>query len=293
VVERVALRLADPPLQLDAAGRVRRQRGAAAAAIIGRLPAQLLLAFSLEELQHHVGVALDFEGRPGQVARVEARPARHDMVEVTVCCWDSPGRLAAITGVMLAHRVEILGAQVHTLERAEHAAGTVLDVFTTRPPSHGDEGLWQELSRDLERALKGELEVAALVERHTRPSALAPKVVPRVELVVKVDNTISDRLTVIDVQAPDRLGVLYAITRTLSEQGLAIHLSKVATEAGRVIDIFYVSDPATGGKLTDEARLAEVRRSVLSAIEALDERARAGSAPAPGAATASPTAKEG
>jgi hypothetical protein len=46
-----------------------------------------------------------------------------------------------------------------------------------------------------------------------------------------------ERLTVIDVQAPDRLGVLHAITRALSDQGLAIHLSKVATEAGRVVDI--------------------------------------------------------
>jgi [protein-PII] uridylyltransferase len=159
----------------------------------------------------------------------------------------------------------------------------VLDVFTVRSPANGapadeaeeaagEEGagdVWATFAADLEQALRGTLAVPELVRRHTRPSGLPPRKVPRVETVVTVDNAISERLTVIDVQAPDRLGVLYAITRALSEQGLTIHVSRVNTEAGRVVDIFYVSDRDGGGKVTDAARLAEVRRAVQTAIAAL------------------------
>ena len=76
----------------------------------------------------------------------------------------------------------------------------------------------------------------------------------------------STDFTVIDVYTQDRPGVLYTITRTLSSLGLDIHLSKVATEADRVADVFYVRD-AEARKL-GEARGAEV---VAALHEALDE----------------------
>jgi [protein-PII] uridylyltransferase len=252
---------------------LRREQGDAAAAMARRVPAEMLLACSAEDLLHHLGVALELEAQPSRALRVVARRRNHATAEVTLCCWDSPGRLATITGVMLAHRIDILAAQVYTVDPAEgsHAdAATVLDIFTVRAPEVEEEQqVWAAFAGDLERSLRGTLCVPELVKRHTRPSGLPPRVVPRVEIVVSIDNDISERLTVIDVQAPDRIGVLYAITRSLSEQNVAIHLSKVATEAGRVVDIFYVSDRTSHGKVTDEARLGGIRGAVLEAIEAL------------------------
>jgi [protein-PII] uridylyltransferase len=195
--------------------------------------------------------------------------------------------LAAITGAMLAHRIEVLAAQVHTLDAepvdgAPERPGTVVDIFNVRLPPLEDEedpdALWTPFAADLARVLKGQLAVQELVDRHIRPSSLPRRVVPRVELRVSVDNEISERLTVIDVQAPDRQGVLHAITRTLSELDLSIHLSKVATEAGQVVDIFYVSDRRSGAKVTDEERLTEVRQRILSALSALEQSRGAGAA---------------
>jgi [protein-PII] uridylyltransferase len=249
---------------------LRKARGDAARGVEARVPNEMVLAHEVDDLVHHLSVALDLEASRERLRVVARRRDGVSTAEVTICCADAPGRLAMITGVMLAHRIEILGAQVYTIERPGGAAATVLDIFTVRLPSvepEEDDEIWAGFNADLEQALEGTLDVPDLVARHTRPSGLPPRFVPRVEPEVVVDNEISERLTVIDVQAPDRLGVLHAITRALSDQGLAIHLSKVATEAGRVVDIFYVS--GEGGKVTDELRLGEVRRAVLAAIEEL------------------------
>lgn len=250
---------------------LRRSHGPVAAAMTGRVPDELLLAGETGDLVHHLGVALELERIPDAVLRVATRPASGG-TELTVCCSDSPGRLATITGVMLVHRIEVLAAQVFTLESP--TGSLVLDVFTVKAEGNGT--IWSTFTDDLERALRGELAVDEAVRRRTRPSTLH-RVLPRVAIEVNVDNDASGRLTVVEVQAPDRLGVLHAITRTLSEEALVIHLSKVASEAGRVIDIFYVSDAGGGGKVEGEDRIARLRRRVTAAIAEL-EPPRAGGA---------------
>jgi len=60
--------------------------------------------------------------------------------------------------------------------------------------------------------------------------------------------------------------VLYAITRTLFMDGLDIHRSKIATEANRAIDVFYVRDKATLVKITDPARVKRLRDTLLGLL---------------------------
>jgi len=91
-------------------------------------------------------------------------------------------------------------------------------------------------------------------------------VTPKVPTEIEVDNDVSADYSVIDVYTHDRLGVLYAITRTLFEQNLDIALSKVATEAERVADVFYVRDRKSGGRLTDETRIRAVSEALTLAL---------------------------
>ncbi len=244
--------------------------GEAGAALVRRLPEGMVLAFPTDDLLHHLQAALASDGGPPPLVRLLARRAGAQSTELTICCPDSPGLLADITGVMTAHGVEVLGAQVFTLEPDEGGEVRALDVFTVGSPvADGDP--WSALTADLERALRGELAVDETVARHTRPSGLPPRVVPRVAVEVHVNNDVSERFSVVEVQAPDGPGVLHAITRTLSRLGLSIHLSRVATEAGRVVDIFYVGDGESGGKVTGEAR-EQVKGAVAAAIEGLGRR---------------------
>ena len=67
---------------------------------------------------------------------------------------------------------------------------------------------------------------------------------PPVRTEIEVDNDVSSDFSVLDVYTQDRPGVLYAITQTLAEAALDIHLSKVSTEGVRVADVFYVQTAA-------------------------------------------------
>jgi [protein-PII] uridylyltransferase len=83
---------------------------------------------------------------------------------------------------------------------------------------------------------------------------------------VTVDNDASEEATVIEVFAHDRVGVLYAITRTMTELGLDIHLAKVATEGERVADSFYVTTGEPRQKIVDAGALAQIEARLGQAL---------------------------
>ena len=71
----------------------------------------------------------------------------------------------------------------------------------------------------------------------------------------------------IEVGAPDRLGLLFDITRALAEVRLDVHLAKVATYGVRVVDAFYVRD-AVGRRVEDDDRIDGIERALRSSIAA-------------------------
>jgi [protein-PII] uridylyltransferase len=210
--------------------------------------------------------------RKGPVAVEVVHRPRKAVSDVTVCADDAPGLLAKIAGVLLAHRIDVLGAHINT----RVVAGSVveaLDTFTTRdrygrPITDGTR--WKRVEDDLARVLGGGATVEAVIDERRDKSSLPERVVPKVRTEIKVDNEVSSDFSVIDVYTQDRLGVLYTITRTLADLALDIHLSKVATEAHRVADVFYVRERG-GGKL-DEHRVDEVRLALGEALGRLQSR---------------------
>jgi len=112
--------------------------------------------------------------------------------------------------------------------------------------------------------------VEELIEDRRERSSLPERVVPQVRTEIEVDNDVSADFSVIDVYTQDRPGVLYTITRTLARLRLDIHLSKVATEASRVGDVFYVRELDGGKVLLDERQkaIAEKLRAAIGTLEA-------------------------
>ena len=98
--------------------------------------------------------------------------------------------------------------------------------------------------------------------------------VPGVPTRVNIDNSTSDRFTIIDIFTHDRTGLLYAITRTLFELGLSVGRAKIGTFLDQVVDVFYVTDQQDR-KINDEQRLEEIRRRLLEVVEREGEVARA------------------
>jgi len=89
-----------------------------------------------------------------------------------------------------------------------------------------------------------------------------PNYPPRVEF----DNELSDDFTIIDVYANDRPGLLYDVTRTLSDLGLSINYAKISTKVDQVVDAFYVTD-SNNKKVKENRYLEKIKDSLLNAIK--------------------------
>jgi [protein-PII] uridylyltransferase len=268
---------------VDTSARVRRRRRAVAdllgedegapevQAFLASLPDRYFAQHPPRRVARHVQLS---RRRAAAGARV-ALDVRHNrsrgFSEVTVCADDAAGLLASIAGVLLAHRVDVLTAHIHS--RAGAGGGEALDVFTVRDRvgrAIADPERWRQVEADLDRVLAREVGVAEVLAARREHTSLPQRVTPRMITEVEVDNDVSHDFTVVDVHTHDRPGVLYAIARTLAEQGLDIHLSKIATEAERVTDAFYVRDRQTGGKVTDPARQQAVIAALQAALAALE-----------------------
>ena len=86
-----------------------------------------------------------------------------------------------------------------------------------------------------------------------------------------VDHHASETATVVEVSGADRPGLLAALSRVFSDEGLNIRSAHVASYGERAVDSFYVVD-RKGRKITSEQRVAELRAALDSRAPAPEGR---------------------
>ncbi len=210
-------------------------------------------------------VARDFGTIAPPVGAKEVRTAatagsRPDTYEVLVVAADRPGLLSWIAGALSLGGISILSAQVFTSED-----GVAVDVFQVQGAFEPgiDERRWREFRSMLRRAIEGSISLERRVEEKRRRYPETRDVAP---LSVRADNDASDFFTVIEVGGPDRIGLLHEITRVLADLKLDVHVAKVATYDGRVVDAFYVRD-ALGRKVVDPDQIDEIEQALRDRLE--------------------------
>ncbi len=184
---------------------------------------------------------------------------------LTVIAHDRQGLLSLVTGVLALHNLAVLSAQVAPVPNSPAAIEefVVLSIFDKEPP-------WSRLKEDLGKVLKGELDLDSKLEEKARAYAgqRRPGAAKPAEPRVIFHNEASQRATVIEVRAPDGVGVLNAITSALAESGLDITSAMASTLGHEVVDVFYVTN-SNGLKVTDSNHLDEIHRRVISSLEKL------------------------
>ena len=216
-----------------------------------------------EEVQSHLGLIKQL----GSNSVACLWQDRQDFTTaLTICASDRHGLFADIAGVLAASGIEILSAEVNTRED-----GIAIDSFTLRQvTTHRsvDRHRWSMIERSLESAIKGEHDVAALVERwRTRqaPRRAQPVTTTRAgHLSVGCDNDAAEATTLVEVRAPDEHGLAYKITRGLTAFGLEIVCARIATEKSDALDAFYVTT-AQGAKL-DEPAMRDLEKVLVKAL---------------------------
>ena len=81
---------------------------------------------------------------------------------------------------------------------------------------------------------------------------------------VFIDNQVSATASVIEVQARDRIGLLYDILGALNDCQLQVMTAHIATYGKKAVDVFYVKD-AYGIKIIHTTKLAHVEHALLAA----------------------------
>ncbi len=128
-----------------------------------------------------------------------------------------------------------------------------------------DEPPWDRVTTDLDRVLDSRLALRArLAERRRTYDRPDPLPAPAPATVTFHDDA-SSRSTVIDVHAPDGLGVLYRITCALAELDLDIRSARAQTLGGTVVDAFYVQT-RDGEKVVDPDLKAEIELAILGSL---------------------------
>lgn len=178
---------------------------------------------------------------------------------LTVMADDRPGIFSRIAGVLALHGLDVLAASAYSSD-----SGRALAEFRVADPVR-IEIPWERVTTDLELALGGRLALNARLAERARTYSRSKEPALPVRAAVHFDNEASAAATVIDVRAPDGIGVLYRITRALAELDLDIRSARVQTLGAQVLDAFYVRD-AGGSKITHPRVLAEIEQAILHGL---------------------------
>ncbi len=190
--------------------------------------------------------------------RVHVEGSQDGFDDLTVAARDRRGLLAKVAGSLALSGLTILTARAFTTRD-----GLALDAFHVRGAFETpvDPHRWRRFEDTLRGALGGDLDLGegvAALRGHYRPSRSS------VPVSAHGIEERSDFFTVVEVQAADRLGLLFDLANVLAGHGLDVHFARVATYGPRVIDVFYLTD-REGQRLEDPSALGLVCRELEAA----------------------------
>jgi [protein-PII] uridylyltransferase len=218
-----------------------------------------------QQLRHN---ALIDRAAPRDVTTDVRSDAFAAVTEVTIYAPDHPRLLATITGACAAANANIIGAQIFTT-----MDGMALDTILLQREFADEADETRRALRVAEtitKALRGELRLKDAMAQAKKPEyrAQAFSVEPR----VIIDNTSSNKHTVVEINGLDRVGLLHHLTDALFQLNLNIASAHITTFGEKVIDVFYVTD-LTGAKIENEARHAKIIQSLLQVLAPVAEAA--------------------
>jgi len=215
------------------------------------LPQRYLTLFDPGDIYQHVRLSRDLG--PDAVHIALNRRAESSMV--TIVTLDKPYLFSNISGALASLGADILRGQALT---SRH--GFALDVFEF---VDGDAPITKEgISQLLSDVVAGKVDIAARLAGLPRSSQTRAGALP----LLYFDNDSSQRYTILQIVAGDVPGLMFRVSRALSDFGCEVDLVLIATEADSAVDVFHIRKD--GAKLTDSDQLALTERLERAIAEA-------------------------
>ncbi|TSB01377.1 [protein-PII] uridylyltransferase [Sphingorhabdus contaminans] len=179
---------------------------------------------------------------------------------VTVYAADHPGLFYRIAGAIHLAGGNIIDARIHT-----SSDGMAVDNFLIQDPlgrPFREQGQLNRLSRTIQDALTNRAKLMAQLD--AKPKALRRADAFKIAPSVFIENTASNRFTVVEVNALDRPALLNNLAQALFESKVTLHSAHIATYGERAVDTFYVTD-LFGGKIESRSRLKSLEARLIDA----------------------------
>ncbi|MBA8899457.1 MULTISPECIES: [protein-PII] uridylyltransferase [unclassified Phyllobacterium] len=218
-----------------------------------------LLTVSLDDQVRHANFVRESDNTEKTLATMVKTHDFEGVTEITVLSPDHPRLLSIIAGACAAAGANIVDAQIFTTSDGR-ALDTIL-ISREFPTDDDERRRAMRVGRLIEDVLSGKSYLPEMLASRTKPkrAVKAFRITPRVE----INNKLSNKFTVIEVEGLDRPGLLSEITGVISDLSLDIASAHVTTFGEKVIDVFYVTD-LVGHQITNAARQNRIRKKMLA-----------------------------
>ncbi len=177
------------------------------------------------------------------------------ITDFLVCFEGKVGSFSKLCGVISSKGVAILGGHIFTNSEG-YAVDTLQCTYLDGKPVE-DNALWVEIGAELEAVFSKNLDMKTVIKRKKRYITEGKFDIVDVDNSVNTDNEESETDTIVEIQARDRIGLLYDITQVFASMNLDIRLARTVTEGVKAVLVFYITDGA-GKKLKDEKKIEEL-----------------------------------
>ena len=206
-----------------------------------------------------LAAADDSESALLPLLRWEDKPAE-GCSKLVVCGWDRHLLLARVAGALAAEGLSIISADFY--QRSDHLVLDVFRVSTTNFEPVTGEGARRRVQRSVHEALRSDdFDFSSRIAARRKPVPGIAEIEAEIPQWVYINNNISTDHTVVELQAIDRIGLLYDVFTTIGRLGFSVTHARIGTERGVAVDAIYLQD-VTGSKISDREIVMQLKQQL-------------------------------